>query len=102
MWALTMPVGSPVPIYKPSALPICTRALEARVTQSMGGTSHMGTPQTPMPALGCTGMLASATVCLTKVTARARFQGTDSVETTLTAGPKMSPIGVGPSQVFDI
>ena len=43
----------------------------------MGGVGCMGTEHTPMPAFTWMGMLESATVCLTKVTDLARFQGKD-------------------------
>ena len=49
--AMCIPNGSPTPIYNPSALPIWTSDLEARVTLSMGGASIMGTPPTPIPTL---------------------------------------------------
>ncbi len=77
-WAMPMPLGSPVPTYNPSALPISTMAALARLTMSMGETSNIGTPPTPMPTLGWTGMVASAVHALTKVTARAMFQAHDS------------------------
>jgi len=43
----------------------------------------------PMPTLACTGMLASAVTALTKVMARARFQGVERRVLVLTTGPKM-------------
>ena len=69
--------------------PVITRDVAdfaARVTASIGGTSNTGTPQTPMPTLGCTGIRAISTVALTNVTARARFHGMDLLELTLMAG----------------
>ena len=72
---MDIPVGSPVPTYKPSALPIMTIAALQRVTTSMGGISNIGTPPTPMPTLGWMGIFASAVHALTKVMARARFHG---------------------------
>ena len=56
----------------------------------MGGDSYMGSPQTPMPTLGWTGMSATLTVSFTKVTARARLYGSDSVVAVLMATPAMS------------
>jgi len=72
-----IPSTSPTPVYKPSILRMSTMAREARETASCGGKAVMGTPQTPMPTLGCTGILASAMQGLMSVQARAVFQATD-------------------------
>ena len=48
----------------------------------------IGTPPTPMPTFGCTGISASAMHGLISVQARAVFQATVFVVFTLTAGPK--------------
>jgi hypothetical protein len=47
-----MPKLSPTPIYNPSALPINLRAFAARLTQSIGVSTIMGIPHTPIPTLG--------------------------------------------------
>ena len=63
IWAMCIPNGSPTPIYRPSALPTCTRDFEARVTLSIGGASIIGMPPTPMPTFTCTGILTAVTAC---------------------------------------
>ena len=56
---------------------------------STGGYGVMGTPPTPIPALTCTGMVASAVTGLMSAQERAVFQASDFVVLTLTAGPKI-------------
>ena len=57
--AMCMPVGSPVPTYNPSALPISIMAALRAGHDVDGGASNIGTPPTPMPTLGWMGILAS-------------------------------------------
>jgi hypothetical protein len=71
--AIPMPCGSPVPTYNPSALPTSIMAALARLTMSMGETSNIGTPPTPLPTLGWMGITASAVQAFTKVVALATF-----------------------------
>ena len=70
---------------------------EARLTMSIGETSNIGTPPTPLPTLGWMGMVASAVQALTKVTALATFQAHDFLLLLLTPGPKMAAPDCSPS-----
>ena len=59
-WVTSIPRESPEPTYNPSQRRISTWALAARDAASSPGYPFTGTPQTPCPTLGCTGMRAAS------------------------------------------
>ena len=99
---MLMPLGSPVPTYKPSALPIMTIAALQRVTTSAGGSSNIGTPPTPLPTLGCTRMVDSPAAGLADRAGSNRSSGLSSVVEVGRASPvhRRSPLPPPPRRVY--